>query len=348
VTKVKKVLFYTNQFFAQVGGEEKASTPPEVRKGPVGPGNIFKGLLDGEIVATVVCGDNFYAGNILQAREMIYAEVLRIKPDLFIAGPAFDAGRFGVACGDLCSYIAEKSGIPTVTGLYEENPAVDMYKSGTIIVKTGKSVAGMKKAVNTMTAIANKLLNGLPLGLPDEEGYFPRGIRENVFKERTGAERALDLLMAKLRGEPYQSEVPIPVYDKVEPAPPIKDLKTAKLAIVTTGGIVPIKNPDRLPAATAKFFKSYDIYAVSIFKEGEFECVHAGYDPVYANMDPNRVVPVDLMKEKAAAGEIGELYPYLISTTGNSTSVADANRMGKEIAGILKKEGVDGAIMTST
>ena len=206
----------------------------------------------------------------------------------------------------------------------------------------------MKKAVPTMAAIANKLLKGLPLGLPDEEGYFPRGIRENVFKERTGAERALDLLMAKLKGELYQSEIPIPVYDKVEPAPPIKDLRTAKIAIATTGGLVPINNPDRLPAATAKFFKSYDIFTLNVFKEGVFECVHAGYDPVYANTDPNRVAPVDLMKEKAAAGEIGELYPYLISTTGNSTSVADANRMGREIAGILKKEGVDGAIMTST
>jgi glycine reductase len=109
-----------------------------------------------------------------------------------------------------------------------------------------------------------------------------------------------------------------------------------------------VGNPDRLPAATAKFFKCYDISALDSLKEGEFESVHAGYDPVYANKNPNRIAPLDLMKKKAAAGEIGELYPYLITTTGNSTSVADAKRMGGEIAGILKEAGVDGAIMTST
>jgi glycine reductase len=348
VNQVKRVLFYTNQFFGQVGGEEKANTPPEVRQGPVGPGSIFSGLLDGEIVATIVCGDNFYAEDIYTARDIIYPEVVRIAPDIFIAGPAFIAGRFGVACGDLCSYIAEKSGIPTVTGLNEENPAADMYKSKTIIVRTGRSAAGMKKAVAAMAAVANKLLNGLPLGLPDEDGYFPRGVRENVFKDKTGAERALDMLMAKLRGEPYRSEIPIPVYDRVAPAPPIQNLKTAKLALVTSAGIVPINNPDRLPAATAKFFKSYDISGVDSLKEGEYESVHAGYDPVYANKDPNRVAPLDLMKKMAADGEIGELYPRLITTTGNSTSVADAKRMGVEIAVILKENGVDGAILTST
>ena len=348
VMKVKKVLFYTNQFFGQVGGEEKADAPPEVRQGPVGPGNIFSGLLDGEIVATVVCGDNFYAGNISQAREMIYAEVVRIEPDLFIAGPAFYAGRFGVACGDLCSFIAEKSGIPTITGLYDENPAVEMYKSGTVIVRTGKSAADMKKAVPAMARIANRLLNGLPLGLPDEDGYIPRGIRENVFKDRTGAERAMDMLLDKLAGRPFKSEAPIPVYNSVTPAKGVSDLKKAKIAILTSGGIVPKGNPDRLPAATAKFFKSYSIIEIGRLTAEEFESIHAGYDPVYANQNPNRIVPVDLLKKLCDHGEIGSLYEKLITTTGNSTSVADATRMGQEIAAILKAEQVDGAVLTST
>ena len=46
--------------------------------------------------------------------------------------------------------------------------------------------------------------------------------------------------------------------------------------------------------------------------------------------------------------EIGEIYPYLITTTGNSTSVADATRFGKEIAEELKAAGVQGVILTST
>ena len=42
------------------------------------------------------------------------------------------------------------------------------------------------------------------------------------------------------------------------------------------------------------------------------------------------------------------IYPYLTTTTGNSTSVADATRMGMEIGAILSNAGVDGVILTST
>ena len=52
----------------------------------------------------------------------------------------------------------------------------------------------------------------------------------------------------------------------------------------------------------------------------------------------------ELQKE----GVIGSVYPYLLSTTGNSTSVADATRMGKEIAEDLLSAGVYGVILTST
>jgi len=33
-----KVVHYINQFFGQIGGEDKADTPPLVKEGPVGPG----------------------------------------------------------------------------------------------------------------------------------------------------------------------------------------------------------------------------------------------------------------------------------------------------------------------
>ena len=54
----KRIVHYINQFFAGIGGEEKADIAPEVREGIVGPGLAFKTALgEGyEIVATVICG----------------------------------------------------------------------------------------------------------------------------------------------------------------------------------------------------------------------------------------------------------------------------------------------------
>jgi glycine reductase len=69
---------------------------------------------------------------------------------------------------------------------------------------------------------------------------------------------------------------------------------------------------------------------------------------VYANDDPNRVAPYNTMKELEKEGIIGEVYPYLCSTTGNSTSVADATRMGDEMVRQLKADGVEAVILTST
>ena len=42
--------------------------------------------------------------------------------------------------------------------MYEENPAVDMFKAICKIVKTGKSAAGMRQAVPAIAALATKIL----------------------------------------------------------------------------------------------------------------------------------------------------------------------------------------------
>ncbi len=344
---MKKILFYTNQFFGQIGGEDKASIPPQIREEVVGAANLFKDL-EGEIIATIICGDNYYAQNIDESRRFISKQIEELNPDLVVAGPAFNAGRFGIACGDICSFVNKKYNIETLTGMYIENPAVEIYRGDTYIVKTGNSAAGMRKAVTKMVKLANKILKEEKIGLPDEEEYISKGIRINVFKEKTGAERALDMLIKKLKGEEFKTEIPIPVYETIEAAKPVVNMKKAKIALLTTSALVPINNPDHLPAATAKFYKKYSIKDIDKFKEGEFESVHAGFDPVYANENPNRLLPLDLLKELERDGEIGSLYDEYFVTTGNSTSVADATRMGKEIAEELLKQGIDGAIMTST
>ena len=50
-----KIVHYINQFFAGIGGEEKADYTPELREGVVGPGKGLKAALgeDYEIVSTI-------------------------------------------------------------------------------------------------------------------------------------------------------------------------------------------------------------------------------------------------------------------------------------------------------
>lgn len=344
---MKKILFYTNQFFGQIGGEEFAYTEPFVEAGPRGNANAFApAIKGGEIIATIVCGDNYFAENIEKSLEFVKAQVEEIKPDIVIAGPAFNAGRFGIACCEVCKFVQSNYGIPSVTGLYWENPGVEMYKADCYIMEVGKSAATIRKAIPLITGFVNKLISGEKLGTPKQEHYYPKGQRVNVFHEKNGAQRAVEMLVKKVTGQPYDTELEISVYEKVTPAAPLADLKGAKIALCTTGGIVPLGNPDHMFAATAKFWKKYDLEGKTDLQG--FESVHAGFDPVYANEIPDRVAPYNILKKLEAEGEIGEVYPYLLTTTGNSTSVADATQFGQEMAQDLLAAGVQGVILTST
>ena len=123
MSKIKAV-HYINQFYAGIGGEEFADHKPEIRDGIVGPGMAFAAAFGekAEIIKTIVCGDSFFNENVEQAKKAILDMVREIAPDVFIAGPAFNAGRYGVACGTICDAVKQELNIPVITGMYEENP----------------------------------------------------------------------------------------------------------------------------------------------------------------------------------------------------------------------------------
>jgi len=345
-----RVVHYVNQFFGGIGGEDKADIPPRLVEGAVGPGKAVQAALRdrGEVVATVICGDNYFAENIERASEEVRELVLPYKPDLFVAGPAFNAGRYGIACGATCKMAQNELGIPAITGMYEENPGVDLYRRDVYIIQTTDRAKGMADAVGKMMSFAGKLLGKENIGRPADEGYLPRGQLVNEIAERTGAERTVDMLLAKLRKQPFESEVERPVYDRVKAAPRIKDIRSATIALVTDGGLVPKGNPDKIEMTAATRFGRYDIKELNSLGSGDYEVSHGGYDSTLVRQDPNRLVPVDAMRDLERAGTIGKLHDKFYSTTGLSSIVDIMKKVGQRIAESLKAEGVSGVILTST
>ena len=55
----------------------------------------------------------------------------------------------------------------------------------------------------------------------------------NYFAEERGATRGLKMLLKKMAGEPFETDLPMPKFDRVEPGKAIEDLSKAKIAIVT-------------------------------------------------------------------------------------------------------------------
>lgn len=345
-----KVVHYINQFYAGIGGEEEANYKPEVREGFVGPGmglsKIFKD--EAEIVATVICGDSYFNENLEKAKAEVIEMIKSYNPDLVIAGPAFNAGRYGMACGAVAKEVKEKLNVPVLTAMYIENPGTDIYKKDAYIIETRNSAVGMRKALPAMAKLALKLANGEEIGSPSEEGYIERGIRKNYFDTVRGSKRAVNMLVKKLKGDEFKTEFAMPVFDRVEPNAAIKDITKAKIALVTSGGIVPKGNPDHIESSSASKFGKYDICGVDDLTEATYETAHGGFDPTYANADCDRVLPVDVLRQMEKEKKIGSLHRYFYSTVGNGTSVASSKKFGAQIVKELLADGVDAVILTST
>mgnify|MGYP003456799885 FL=1 len=351
-TKMKKikVVHYINNFFAGVGGEEMAHIEPEIKPGVIGPGISLQNYLgdEYEVVATAICGDSYFGENLSDAKSKIIDMIKIYEPDLFIAGPAFNAGRYGVACGAIAKAVQDELGIPSITGMYIENPGVDMYRKDIYIVETAISAADMRNALPKISNLAKKLANNEEILSPIEDGYIERGIRVNYFHEKRGSDRAVDMLLKKMAGDEYITEYPMPVFDRVKPSMAIKDITKSKIAVVTSGGIVPQGNPDKIESSSATKYGVYSIKDMSTMKPEDFMTIHGGYDRAFVLKNPNLVVPLDVLRDMEKNGEIGELANYFISTTGTGTSTGNAKNFGENLSKKLIEDKVDAVILTST
>jgi len=345
-----RVVHYLNQFFAQIGGEDKGDVGPDLIEGPIGPGRALQQALGdaGEVVATIYCGDNFFAEHQEEVIEQLIGRIAGFKADLLIAGPAFESGRYGVACAAIARAAQQRLGIAAVAGMDEDNVAVSLYRKEIYIVDCGAHIARMVPAIRRMCALGIKLARREAIGTPADEGYLRRGIKRNVFAAKPPAERAIDMLLAKLRGEPFRSEIAPPKFAGGKPAAPLADLKSAVIALVTDGGLVVEGNPDKIEPGRPTRFTTIPIRNVNSLDADKFDAVHSGYDTACANQDPNRLVPLDAIRELEREGVIGKVHEFIRSTGGAHAAVENATQIGRQIADQLKAAGVTGVILTST
>ena len=225
---MKKAIHYINQFFGGIGGEDKADFKPVLKEGVIGPGMALNSLMkEVEITHTIICGDNYMGSNKEEAVSEIMDLIKDLKFDFFIAGPAFQAGRYGVACGNICVAVKEKYDIPVLTSMNVENPGVEMFKKQLPIFKGGHSAASMKDDAKLIANYADKLAKNETLDGAEENGYFSRGIRHQVWldSKESAAKRGVDMLIKKLNGEEFKTELPISKKDLIPVATPIKNLK---------------------------------------------------------------------------------------------------------------------------
>ena len=348
MSQALRVVHYVNQFFGGIGGEDKADVGVTVKAGAVGPGRPLETALgDARVEATIVCGDNFANDRAEEFSRAVAAALERLKPDLLVAGPAFGSGRYGLACANVCE-IARHRGIPAITAMHPENPGASAARRGIYIVPTGASTTAMSAALESLAPLARRLGRSEALGPSEADGYLPQGRRRVHDRGRPGYQRALDMLLDKLHDRPYRSEVPYAAPERVPPAPPIADLSRARIAMVTTGGLVRKGNPDKQVSANPVRYHRHDVAELESLSPKEWEAYHAGYFNHIVNANPNYILPLSFLRDLERQGKIGKVHEHIYALPGVSTPVAVSAGHGRSIAADLKAGGVDGALLVAT
>jgi glycine reductase len=271
-----------------------------------------------------------------------------------VAGPAFNSGRYGLTCVEICSAVASVLGISGLTAMHEENPGVGAYcelaDARIYCLPTTEATSGMNDAMTLLANFALRLGRGEAIGSAAKEGYFARGIRRIEGAEQRGATRAVDMLLKKLNHERFASEIPMEVWDDAPPAPALAQVKDRNIAVVTTSGVVPWGNPDKFKTYRNTYWRKYNIAELKELEPGKWEAVHGGYNVAFMNQNPHYGVPLDALRSLEAEGAIGagKLYPAYYVIPGNQGSPTVMRRMGQEIAADLKKDNVEGVLFVAT
>jgi len=347
-----KILHYLNQFFAQIGGEEKAGQEVLFIPGAVGAGAVIESALKDHAIeyATLACGDNYFHEEEEKALSAIRAACEQFQPDIFLAGPAFNAGRYGLACAKVCSWVRDNWRIPAITGMHEDNPGTKEIGRHVFAIQTGASAVSMQESLKRFSLLIERLLAGDKTAIENfrAEHCLPIPRRFTVPSGAPDYVRAADLLLAKLKGKPYESEIP-QIEAKQHPIPNLTgNLKDLTVALVTEGGLVPKGNPDRLESSRGSRYFKYAIEGREDLRQGEFEAMHTGYDTSTVDKDPDRIVPLDAMRILEKSKRFKKLHDHYFVTTGTGAMPSKMEEIGAGIAEELAGSGVGAVILTAT
>ncbi len=349
-----RIIYFINQFFAGMGGEDKADIPLQFREELLGPGKRLQTLLgdSARIVVTAYCGDNYFA----EHRDEILASIVKIAKDsnvqMMVAGPAFNAGRYGFACVETCHAVSASLRLDCVTGMHTENPAVEGYRQykdrRVFAIPTAGSAQGMEAALSGMAQFILKLAAGSAVGSASEEGYIPRGFRVSKFVTKSGAERAIDMLLDKVACCPFVTEIPIESLEAIPVPPRIANLSDIHLALASSCGITPPDNPARFVVGKNSRWGKFSIEKLDSMKDTRWDIIHSGYNIAFMRDNANFGVPLDVCRDMEREGIFAKLYPFFYGTSGGGGTISAMQNIGKEMAHDIKAEGLDAVLLVST
>ncbi|GAQ25614.1 proline reductase [Tepidanaerobacter syntrophicus] len=159
-----KVLMIFDQIQAGMGGKERSDLPPGGKKGSIGSAPMIEPHLknvDGEIVACLYCGNDYFKENEEVVTKKMTAMVKKINPDVVICGPAYNYKGYAYMCAVIGKNLKDKTDIPVVAAMSKENEdIISEYKDALHIVKMPKKGGiGLSESLNNICVLARKMFD---------------------------------------------------------------------------------------------------------------------------------------------------------------------------------------------
>ena len=129
----------------------------------------------------------------------------------------------------------------------------------------------------------------------------------------------------------------------IEPGPWItpKPLAQSRIALLTTTGLHRRQDPPFVPGALDYRLIPGDIDPADLV----LSHISPNWDRTGLQADLNVVLPLDRLRELAAAGEIGSVAQWHYSIMGGLPYPEQLEDTGREIGRLMKREGVDAAVL---
>jgi glycine reductase complex component B subunit alpha and beta len=109
-------------------------------------------------------------------------------------------------------------GMATFTGMTPANYGVDLCRRAKQIFEIAGGAPGTDEAMFRMVRLLSKICRSDPAGKQSKERQIPGGIRKNVLSDKRGSRRAIELLLRKLGGKDFDTEIAFPGKRIVDPA----------------------------------------------------------------------------------------------------------------------------------
>ena len=173
-----RIVQFLNQVQAGLGGDERMDLQPQAQNGAVGMGTLLKAIAmrsDGDIVGTIICGDNYFLENKEKAIEEITDMIKKFNADVVVCGPALNYKRYGECCGYLTLGIKDKLSIPAFAAMSKDSTGTELFRKKIYIIETpNRGGVGLNNSLRKISSFAVKLAKKEVIGTSAEEGYFSR------------------------------------------------------------------------------------------------------------------------------------------------------------------------------